>query len=101
MPYKNKCSNLGFARATLMQYHCLASEHLCEAAYYYSHCTDEEFQSSHNLGVLGLGLKFSCLQTPDPLHNTRRESGRRNIIDKRQEVGMGVAFGSINSLLWF
>lgn len=34
MPYQNKCSNLWVTRPILMQYLCLASEHLCEAAYY-------------------------------------------------------------------
>ena len=87
MPYNSKYSR----RPILMQYLCLASKHLCETVDYYSHFIDKDFQNSYNLEVLGLGIRFSCLQTPGPLYNIRRETGRRNGIDKgRRLEGVGI-----------
>ena len=91
MLYKSKYST----RPILMQYLCLASELLCETVYYYSHFIDKDFQSSRNLEVLGLGVRFSCLQTPGSVYNTRRETGRRNVIDKgRRLEGVGQTINS-------
>ena len=45
--------------------------------------------------VLGLGVRFSCLQTPGSVYNTRRETGRRNVIDKgRRLEGVGQTINS-------
>ena len=56
-----------------------------------SHFIDKDFQYSQNLEVLGLGIRVSCLQTPGPLYNIRRETGRRNGIDKgRRLEGVGI-----------
>lgn len=45
---------------------------------HYFHFTDEETktQSSHNLEVLGLCLRFNYLQIPGLWYHTRRESRR-------------------------
>lgn len=52
MPSKSKYSR----RPILMQYLCLASEHLCETVYYFSYFIDKDFQSSRNLEVLDWAL---------------------------------------------